>query len=93
MKAHYHHDNRIHRAKIIDIGEIDVLVKFIDYGNVERVTPDLIFKSHFNQSPFAFEVEIDALDRVFDDDFYFIDFLEFRNFKSYISAFKQKSTE
>jgi len=62
--AHYHQDGRIHRARVLDIGEVDVLVKFVDYGNTDRVTPDLLFACPLFSYPpaFAFEVEIDALD-------------------------------
>ena len=39
-------------------------LKFVDYGNTDRVTPDLLFACPLFSYPpaFAFEVEIDALD-------------------------------
>ena len=34
------------RIKIIEIDEIDYLVQFLDYGNVEHVAFDAVFEYH-----------------------------------------------
>ena len=48
----------------LNFWKFEIFLKFVDYGNTDRVTPDLLFACPFVSYPpaFAFEVEIDALD-------------------------------